>query len=376
MRAKQRLWKQCKAAIIAVVLLALTAACAGGMAPAATDKQLPQMTLTEERAMPIPPQAGRGEPIETLVPMYAEEYLSDPKLADVVTAFRRWEWNTVYRALDQIVTEEPDYLDAYRLQAEVYLINQNYEAALAQLDRILEREPTDIHALGVTAIVMHLLDNAAGEQERTVALQLVSPEAAQAVAQMLEQTDSLLDEEYGPQPQTEQVPEAIAIYGQTPKKDGAPSAGLLSRLERGLEMAQRYPNAKLILSGGDVRTEFTEASVMKQWLLEQGIDEDRLILDEKARDTYGNAIGTLEALQEMDAHSVLIVGTLLHLPRAVTTTVLYAQRCEYPLAVDSAGGGETAVRDEDERNYTYINAARAAGLFTKSDYERFTAGEG
>ena len=271
-----------------------------------------------------------------------------------------------------MVRENPDYLDAYRMQAEVYLINQHYEAALSQLDRILERDTTDVHALGVSAIIMHILENAEGEQERLAALEQVNAEAAEAVRSMLEQADTLLHATYTPQPQTDMVPDAITIYGQTPKKNGTPSAGMLSRLERGLEMAEKYPDAKIILSGGDVRTEYTEASVMKNWLLEQGVDESRIILDEAARDTYGNAIGTLKALQEMDAHKVLLVGTMLHLPRAVTTTTLYAQHLGYDLTLDSAGGGETAVLDKGEVHYAYVNAARATGLFTKSDYSKYT----
>lgn len=330
------------------------------------------VTLTEECAMPIPKEQGRGEPLEDLVPQYAEEYLADPLLKDSVIAFRRWEWNKVYSGLDTVVRENPDHLDAYRLQAEVYLINQHYEAALSQLDRILERDTTDVHALGVSAIVMHILENAEGEQERLNALEQVNAKAAEAVRSMLEQADTLLYATYTPQPQTDMVPDAITIYGQTPKKNGTPSAGMLSRLERGLEMAEKYPDAKIILSGGDVRTEYTEASVMKNWLLEQGVDESRIILDEAARDTYGNAIGTLKALQEMDAHKVLLVGTMLHLPRAVTTTTLYAQHLGYDLTLDSAGGGETAVLDKDEVHYAYVNAARAAGLFTKSDYSKYT----
>ena len=38
--------------------------------------------------------------------------------------------------------------------------------------------------------------------------------------------------------------------------------------ENALEIAKRFPDAKLILSGGDVKTEFTEAAVMKEWLVE------------------------------------------------------------------------------------------------------------
>lgn len=44
----------------------------------------------------------------------------------------------------------------------------------------------------------------------------------------------------------------------------------------------------------------------------------------------------------------------------------------YDLTLDSAGGGETAVLDKGEVHYAYVNAARAAGLFTKSDYSKYT----
>ncbi len=361
--------------ILAFVLAAamMLSGCSNKMTVESTQEQpAVSITLTEELAMPIPKEQGRGEPIENLVPKYAEEYLEDPLLKDSVIAYRRWEWNKVYSGLDTIVKENPDYLDAYRLQADAYLINQDYEAALSQLDRILERDSSDIQALGVSSIIMHILENADGEQERLSALEQANQDAANDVRSMLEQADTLIHAVYTSQPQTDMIPEAIVIYGQTPKKNGTPSAGMLSRLERGLEMAEKYPDAKIILSGGDVRTEYTEASVMKNWLLEQGVDESRIILDEEARDTYGNAIGTLKALEELDAHKVLLVGTLLHLPRAVTTTTLYAQHLGYDLTLDSAGGGETAVLDKGEVQYAYVNAARAAGLFTKSDYSKYT----
>ena len=216
------------------------------------EKPAVSVTLTEECAMPIPKEQGRGEPLEDLVPQYAEEYLADPLLKDSVIAFRRWEWNKVYSGLDTVVRENPDYLDAYRLQAEVYLINQHYEAALSQLDRILERDTTDVHALGVSAIIMHILENAEGEQERLAALEQVNAKAAKAVRSMLEQADTLLYATYTPQPQTDMVPDAITIYGQTPKKNGTPSAGMLSRLERGLEMAEKYPD--LLVGAGTVLT--------------------------------------------------------------------------------------------------------------------------
>lgn len=359
--------KNLKVSIIGIVLLALIV---GVCVLNGRDKD-PVLTLTEECAMPIPGRQGRGEPMEKLIPQYAEEYLDDPYLSEAVVNFRRWEWSAAYSKADAVVQDNPDYLDAYRFQAEMYMINQNYEAALAQLDQILRRNPRDVHALGVTTILMRVLGNEAGELERTSALEMVCPEAAQAVNQLLQQTDDLLELDYGSQQLTDMVPDAIAVFGQTPKKDGTPSAGMLSRLEKALELAQRYPEAKIILSGGDVKTEFTEASVMYQWLVEQGVSEDRLIMDELARDTVGNAIGIVKALEEMDAHKVIAVGTIYHLPRATTTLTVYAQHVGYPLEVDCAGGGNVEAKNEGERLYTYISAARAGGLFSKSDFARF-----
>lgn len=331
----------------------------------------PILNLVPERAMPIPPKQGRGEPIEDLIPMYAEEYAEVEEFKDIVVSFRRWEWNAVYSGLDSVVRENPENLDAYRLQAEAYMINQNYDAALAQLDQILRRDPTDIHALGVTTVLMRILGNAEGEAERMAALRMVNPKAEAAVAEMLFKADVFFNAEYGNKPKTKMIPDAITVFGQTPKSDGTPSSGMLSRLEVALELAEQFPDAKIILSGGDVKTQYTEASVMKTWLLEQGIEENRIILDEKARDTLGNAIGTLAELEKLDAHKLIVVGTMLHIPRATTTMNLYAEHQGYELEIDSVGGGEVAVKDEGERLYTYVIAARASGLFTKSDYAVF-----
>lgn len=333
--------------------------------------EIPQYTLTEEIAMPIPPVQGRGEPLEDLVPMYGGDYEEDEILGDPVSSYRRWEWPTLYAKLDGIVRENPNYLDAYRFQSEVYMINQNYEAALSQIDQVLLRNPGDVHGLGVSTILMHILGNEAGETERLLALQAVSPEVAADIQKLLSDVEESLSQTYESQMQTDMIPEAIIVFGQTPKPDGTPSAGLLSRLERALELAESFPEAAIIVSGGDVKTEFTEASVMKDWLVRQGLKEDRILLDEKARDTYGNAIGSLSLCEDIGVHKAVIVATNLHLPRAVTTMKLYAEHEKYPLELDWSGGGEQIAADEGERLYTFVNGARASGLFSKGDFEKY-----
>lgn len=370
---KKNHWIALLGAGVLVIMVCCAVWSGNGAEPVAAVQETtgPVLSLNEPLPMPIPPQQGRGEPMEHLVPMYGADYAADPVFQNAVTAFRRWQWNVVYRELDTIVTEDPDNLDGYRFQAEVYMIGSKYEAALGQIDQILRRDPRDIHALAVSAILYRILENEAGEQERLAALEAVSPEAAAAVATMLTEVENLWNAPYDSQPQTDMVPDAIVVFGQTPKSNGTPSGGLLHRLEKALELALRFPEAAIIVSGGDVKTEYTEASVMKTWLVEQGIPEERIYMDELARDTYGNAVGSLELLQELDAHKAIVAVTRLHQPRATTTMTLYAKYQGYALEVDSAGSGDTQVKDEGERLYTYVNGARAAGLFTKGDYQKF-----
>lgn len=381
---KKNIWLSLAGIIVLAVLILLCyTSCSKQMPVAQTETTAatepsaegPDETLNfhlyDSAPMPVPPEQGRGEPMEHLVPMYGADYENDPLFKETVTAFRRWQWNVVYRNLDDIVAADPENLDAYRFQAEVYLIGSKYKAALGQLDQILRRDPSDIHALGVSTILCRILEDKEGEKGRMETLMSVSPEAAEAVTMLLNDVETYWNAPYEELPQTDMVPDAIVTFGQTPKPNGTPSGGLLNRLNKTLEMAQLFPDAAIIVSGGDVKTEFTEASVMKNWLVEQGIAEDRIYMDELARDTYGNAVGSLLELEKLDAHKAVVVATRLHLPRATTTMALYAKRQGYELEVDSAGSGDTDVRDEGERLYTYIAGARAAGLFTKSDYQKF-----
>lgn len=50
-------------------------------------------------------------------------------------------------------------------------------------------------------------------------------------------------------------------------------------------MAKMLPEAKIIVTGGVPRNDKSEGIEMKQWLIAQGIDENRIIA-EKIRDRY------------------------------------------------------------------------------------------
>lgn len=363
--------------LVSVLLLAIPTFTLSAQATQVVTSQTQQhplgFTLSDKLPSPKGKETGRGQPIEDLVVKYAADYENDPYLKEQVVQFRRWEWQDLYRTLDEKAHTRPNYLNTYRIQAEAYLINKDYKEALSQLDQILRQNPQDLQALAVSVLAARVLEDDTQIQARLVALQKRAPQAAQAVGSFLKFTDDVLAHPFSGEPSQNLDFDAIAVFGQSPNADGTPSKGLLARLEKTKEMAEKYPKAKLILSGGPVKTKFAESDVMAKWLIKQGINQDRLLLDPVARDTPGNAIGMVELFKQHNLHRILGVGTLQHIPRATAVLKGYADYVGYPIEIDGVGGGNppSPAAKQIEALYTYVNVARSMGLFTLGDFKRF-----
>jgi uncharacterized SAM-binding protein YcdF (DUF218 family) len=84
-----------------------------------------------------------------------------------------------------------------------------------------------------------------------------------------------------------------------------------------LYLAHRAP--KVLLSGGALEGDVSEARGMAHAIRQLGVPEDALILENSSRSTYENAARTKELLNSRDLHQVLLVTSALHMPRAVAT---------------------------------------------------------
>ena len=73
----------------------------------------------------------------------------------------------------------------------------------------------------------------------------------------------------------------IVTLGFALNEDGSMKPELVNRLKVALASAEKYPNAYVAVTGGGTAsyTDDTEAEVMAQWLMEQGIDTDRIIVE-------------------------------------------------------------------------------------------------
>ncbi|AEB75435.1 hypothetical protein ADU80_06090 [Clostridium botulinum] len=95
---------------------------------------------------------------------------------------------------------------------------------------------------------------------------------------------------------------------------------LKKRMDTTLEYLKKYPNTKIIVSGGKGPGELiTEAEAMKRYLIQNGINHDQIIKEEKSRNTAENFKYSLEILKQRekkDNPSVCVVTTDFHMFRA------------------------------------------------------------
>ena len=87
------------------------------------------------------------------------------------------------------------------------------------------------------------------------------------------------------------------------------------------ELARRYPEARLLLSGGAsdmlAGEPATESSLARDLLVSMGVSRDRIELEERSRNTCENAAESKRVAQPTTSEQWLLVTSASHMPRAV-----------------------------------------------------------
>lgn len=117
---------------------------------------------------------------------------------------------------------------------------------------------------------------------------------------------------------TYETTEYVVVLGAR-VRGTVPSLALYQRLEIAEEFLKTNPDAIGILSGGQGEGEdITEAEAMKRYLIEQGIEEDRLIIEEASKNTYENITFSLALIEQksLENTKISIVTSDFHIYRA------------------------------------------------------------
>lgn len=92
------------------------------------------------------------------------------------------------------------------------------------------------------------------------------------------------------------------------------------RLTQFMVFAHRYPNAKLVFTGGSgnpMLQSSRESDWVKQLWTDIGLDPARVIWENQSRNTYENVVESKKLAQPQPGENWVLVTSALHMPRAV-----------------------------------------------------------
>lgn len=113
-------------------------------------------------------------------------------------------------------------------------------------------------------------------------------------------------------------PQIMVILGCQVKPWG-PSILLQDRLDKALDYLEDHPDMTVVVSGGQGPDEHvTEARAMADYLMEQGVEEERILLEEASHNTVQNLRYTARLLEEEGydmEQDIVVVSNGFHLTR-------------------------------------------------------------
>lgn len=126
----------------------------------------------------------------------------------------------------------------------------------------------------------------------------------------------------------------IIVLGAQVREDG-PSVVLKYRLDAAIDYLNENPNTICIVSGGQGMNEpFSEAEGMGEYLIENGIEQSCILLEDKSKNTVENIINS-KALMENPYDGVGIVTNNFHMFRAMQIAKTQGVESVCGIAADS-----------------------------------------
>lgn len=123
-------------------------------------------------------------------------------------------------------------------------------------------------------------------------------------------------------------------------KDTGPSEVLRRRLDKAIGYLEQNPGTRAIVTGGQGGNEsIPEAVGMREYLMQAGIEEERILVEDSSESTYQNLVFSARLL-DSEEDSVVIVTNNFHVFRAVSIAKKQGYRNVEGLAAGTPLGSE------------------------------------
>ena len=156
----------------------------------------------------------------------------------------------------------------------------------------------------------------------------------------------------------------LIVLGFQLNSDGSMQEELVGRLETALKSAEKYPNAYVLCTGGGTASAapgITEADTMAKWLMEHGIAEERIIVENRSLTTSQNAIFSCQILREdyPQISQAAIISSDYHIPWGKVLFEAQFLLEDHPITVVSNAAFQTGKKISDSALLRYqLNGIR------------------
>lgn len=279
------------------------------------------------------------------------------------------KYDVVEEAFKEASTLAPERLDFQYAVAATQIIQKKLDDAQATFQSILSKDPTAFDAQSWLEAIARIRGDETGAALAHQALAGLDRERAEEYRKRFVRAEQIMAEK--PNFDVPTVPGKVVIValGYALADDGKAQQTLLDRLEVTLKVAEANPTALVMVSGGVPKNGVTEGDVMSKWLVDKGISRDRIMIEDKSKDTIGNVINAANLLVRHQADTVILVTSSSHMRRARTVMEDALKQRDLPSAVVPLNALDAPTQDEaakvgaDERLVIYRDLMRVSGVW-------------
>ncbi|MEZ9870424.1 ElyC/SanA/YdcF family protein [Vibrio sp. 10N.261.51.C6] len=228
----------------------------------------------------------------------------------------------------EIVTNR--LLEAYQLEpyrtdllisaANAQIYNKNAERAIELFEQALMVAPDDVDLHAYLAVWQRFEGNESESNKHMEKLENLNKGKAEDIKRIFATVDRVLETPLKESADKGLLSDhgAIVTLGYALNPDGSMHEILIERLETTLAMSKANPDAMIVLTGGVPKNHKTEGKLMADWLISKGVSKDRIIEENYATSTVGNALFSSYALARHDIKHATIISSASHVRRGQT----------------------------------------------------------
>lgn len=163
----------------------------------------------------------------------------------------------------------------------------------------------------------------------------------------------------------------IVILGSPLNTDGSMDKLLTKRLEKGLAAYKKYPNSKILVTGGRVKSGTTESYQMMKWLMNNKVPADHIILEDLSSNLVWQTMNTYALIKDIEPKitDIIVVTSSADVRRAIA--VFRQESFDNNmldikidnLATEARGYNITAPLEDYEKVTIIKDTLRAAGIW-------------